>query len=163
MATQQSEKLREATTKWLRPSVLNVAVALHVPNAFRAQHGADERALQYKLRRFFTRLDRKVLKAACRHGKRKIPRFVVLENSKSVGWHVHALLSSKTSKFSAERLCTIIKLMWLDEFGNQACKGFERRLAWAQKARTRYARYMTKSLYGTNASAVFDEMNSVSG
>ena len=163
MATRRTKTPIQANTDWLRsnPCNFNVAVALHVPKAFRATHGSDERALQYKLRSFFTRLDRKVLKSACRKRKARIPRYVLLEHSGAVGWHVHALLSSRTSKFSADRLCMIVKLMWLDEFDQSTLKGFEPHLGWAEPLTGGYEHYMSKKLYGTNVTAAFDDMNSV--
>jgi hypothetical protein len=165
MATRRIETPLQANTNWLHthPSHFNVAAALHLPNAFRITDGGSERALQYKLRSFFTRLDRKVLKSACRKRKMRIPRYVVLEYSPSVGWHMHALLSSRTSKFSAERLCMIIKLMWLEEFDRGTLKGFEPHLGWAKPVTGGYENYMSKKLYGTHVTAAFDEMNSVFG
>lgn len=91
MATQKSKALRQANTDWLKPYHFDVGICLHLPNAYRALDGASERTLQYKLRRFFTRLDRKVLKSACRKRHAKIPRYVVLEHSPALGWHVHAV------------------------------------------------------------------------
>lgn len=144
-----------------QPFRFDVAVALHVPKAFRTTWGADEYALQLKLSRFLTRLDRKVLKAACRHRKQKIPRYVVLEHSPAVGWHVHALFSSETSRFSTEQLCTVIELMWLAEFSATTLKGFEPYLGYAKPVTGGYANYMGKKLYGPHATGIFDDRNSV--
>jgi len=150
----QTRALRQVNAYWFGslPYRLDVAVALHLPKAFRADRGASERAFQYKLRHFFTRLDRKVLKSACRKRKEKIPRFVVLEHSASLGWHMHALLSSETSNFNSQQLCMTIKLMWLEEFGQSSLKGFEPHMAWAEPAIDGYDNYMSKDLYGPQAS-----------
>lgn len=162
MATQQSEVLRQHNVQWLnsQPFAFDVAVCLHLPNAFRAeQRRWDERSLQIKLRRFFSRLDSQVLKAAHRHRKKRVPRFVVLEHSASVGWHAHAVLSSATSKMTAEQLCMAVKLVWLQELGQHANNGFVTRLAWAEPLRDSYDHYITKQLYGLTANGYFDEMN----
>ena len=162
MATPLTKALQQSNVDWVnsQPYRFNVAICLHLPDTYRsAQNGWSDSALRTKLRRFFNRLDSKVLKAAHRHGKKRVPRFIVLEKGAAVGWHAHALLSSETSKMSTEQLCMAVKLLWHEELGNPGTNGFHARLAWAKPAGDRYARYMTKSLYGPNATGIFDDMN----
>lgn len=160
---QQIRALRQVNADWFRslPARFDVAVSLHRPNAFRAERGTSERAFQYTLRSFFTRLDRRVLRSACNKRGAKIPRYVVLENVPSLGWHMHAMLSSETGAYSAEQLCTTVKLMWLEEFAGSTLKGFEPYLGWAEVVTGGYENYLSKDLYGPHATAVFDEMNTV--
>lgn len=157
----QTKALELANADWFASHHFDVAVALHVPKAFRATHGPSERAFQFKLRHFFTRLDRKIMKSGCRKRSAKIPRYVALEYSATLGWHMHALLSSKTSRFSSQQLSTIINLMWLEEFGQSNLKGFEPHMVWAEPLLGGYDHYVSKKLFGPHATAVFDEMNTV--
>lgn len=160
-SAKQNKALRQVNEAWFAslPFQLDVAVSLHMPNAFRAERGKSERVFQYTLRSFFTRLDRRVLKSASTKRGAKIPRYVVLENSPSLGWHMHAMLSSETGPTSADQLCTTIKLMWLEEFAGSTLKGFEPYLGWAKVVTGGYANYMSKDLYGPQATAVFDDIN----
>lgn len=161
ISVKQKKALRRANEAWFArlPYQLDVAVSLHMPNAFRAERGKNARMFQYALRDFFTRLDRSVLKAASSKRGAKIPRYVVLENSPSLGWHMHGMLSSETGQMSGDQLCTTIKLMWLEEFSGSTLKGFEPYLGWAKVVTGGYANYMSKDLYGPHATAVFDDLN----
>lgn len=166
MATAQSKLLQEAVTNWLDDQSVsfNVAVCLHLPNQFKAEYGESERTLQKALRRFFEKLDRKVLKSAHRRRKAKVPRFVILEHDDAVGWHMHALLSSSNTGYSTEQLSQIVKLLWLDEFARSTTNlSFEPYMAWAEPVQHGHANYITKHVFTPKPKALFDDMNTAFG
>lgn len=102
--------------------------------------------LEKKLHYFFNRLDRQVLKSAHRRRKQRINRTVVLECKPSVGWHAHALLSSQGTRVGTEKLCTMVKLLWLEELGEYRHEWSAPRLAWAEPNDGDYGGYLTKHL-----------------
>jgi hypothetical protein len=166
MATQRSRALQQAVATWLDNQAVSfdVAVCLHLPNQFRAEHGASERTLQKALRRFFEKLDRKVLKSAHRRRKAKVPRFVILEHDDAVGWHMHALLSSSNTGYSTEQLSQTAKLLWIEEFARSTTNlSFEPYMAWAEPVQHGHANYITKNVFTPTPKAVFDDMNTVFG
>ena len=149
MATLLDFKLRAANETWIagQRHQFDVVICLHMPNSLRSkERGWDDAWLQEKLRRYLNQLDRKVLKSAHRRRKEKIPRFVVLEHSPVVGWHVHAMLASSSTGLSPERLCQIIKLTWLRSLGVHGKGQFKEHLVWAQPHGGGYANYITKRL-----------------
>jgi hypothetical protein len=148
-ATQRDLKLRAAAQNWIDSPVagFDVAICLHVPSSLRQdEKGWDDLWLEKKLRFFFKRLDWKLFRSAYRRRKQKIRRFVVLENRPSVGWHVHALLSSQDTGVSVENLCDMIKLLWLEELGSYIHHWSAPRLVWAERNDGNYGAYITKSL-----------------
>jgi hypothetical protein len=148
-ASQRDLKLRAAAQKWIdAPShQFDVAVCLHVPSSLRQdEKGWDDIWLEKKLHYFFNRLDRQVLRSAHRRRKQRIHRVVVLEHAPSVGWHAHALLSSQDTGVGVEKLCNMIKLLWLEELGPYRHDWSAPRLAWAERNDGAYGAYLTKHL-----------------
>lgn len=148
-ATLRDLEYRAAAQKWIATQrhQFDVAVCLNVPSSLRQdEKGWDDKWLEKKLHYFFNRLDRQVLKSAHRRRKQRIPRFVVLETKPSVGWHAHALLSSQGTRVGTEKLCMMVKLLWLEELGHYRHDWSAPRLAWAERNDGDYGAYLTKHL-----------------
>ncbi len=148
-APQRDLQLRTATQSWInaQPDQFDVAICLHVPSSLRQdEKGWDDLWLEKKLHHFFKRLDWQVLRSAHRRRKQRIRRMVVLENTPAVGWHVHALLSTQGTPVSTEKLCTMVKLLWLEELGAYQHNWSAPRLAWAERNDGNYGDYLTKHL-----------------
>lgn len=170
LTEQRIDALKEAADKWVRNLNIqwDIAACWHLPEAaswnvptVELPDAVDEAEMKVgkKLRRYFNRLDKRIFKSKYNRGFR-VKRFITLEYSPGVGWHVHGILATP-AHISQQDLIDEIMLTWEWCVANKTMGMPLERLAWCEPITGNYQRYITKQSFVRNSkkAGTIDVMN----
>ncbi len=158
----RQERYKQAIKHWLDDTGIkwDICATLHTPKAQReAEDGWSKEWLAKQLRKYFSALDRAILKAGHRNRGERILRWVVLEFETGVGWHAHIAIKTPDGK-SAGELMQVADKQWRKQCKKHINGKFDDRLTKIEEIHGRFVEYMNKFVTGEEDSkGVFDEKN----
>lgn len=152
----QQVALRNAHVAWIESRGKNwdLAVSLHLP--YRLAHTKmvlPETIIEKRLNQFFTRVEKQIFSKTERiRLRKKLWRIVTVENSASVGFHVHMAMVVPVS-MNIRKFIEILKQQWNRFWTGQKMTFPREHSTWAQALSGNYVNYSLKNV-GTGQAEV---------
>ena len=138
---------KRAALRWINAgaSQWDLAVSWHVPQAMRIdQNGWDDHWLSMQLHHYLNKVDRRLFHAACRNRNVRLPRFITLERTDTVGWHAHGLISTPAGMDQSDVAQTLAQ-QWHHHTRAYPAGKFDGHLFWCEPNEGHQASYILKN------------------
>ena len=145
----KQQALRDAHIAWLNDKCSNwdMAVSLHLPSTIAHTKAVlPTTIIEKHIKMFFKKVERKIFSRTERiRLKKKLSRLIVVENSTSVGFHIHMAMLLPGA-LNLRKFIGILKEQWKRFWIGQALTFSNEHAVWAEAMSGNYVNYSLKNV-----------------